>query len=182
MPLVSKTLSQLLTPIPINPGSAGWDAALTKFLQEANTYAFERLVTRVETLAPASSAAGSVVVSCPAGMICVVTKIMFYLRGGTLASPQNYDIFRGTNSADNSWAGNGSGGSVVDFSNLAIHRPLMVWPRPGSTLFADNAPEAIPLLDGDDLTLQTLNIQKTAGNSLTLGIHVYGFAYPKNDP
>ncbi len=173
-------LSQVVTPASVNSGTIGWDAAISQFIRDRSGRMAFQLLSRVENAAVSGSASNILV--CPAGYQCLPILCVARLQGGTVGSPQQYEMYRGDSlTASNSWAANSAGGSYVSFAKLTLTNPLLIWSRPDSTLFADLAPEAVPMLDGDDPTLNTLKIRRQAGNTLTLGLSIYGMAWPKSD-
>lgn len=180
MALKNLSLSEILTPTPLNPGTAGWDAGVSQFMKDRSSRTAFQTLTILETIQPTNGAGGQVVMTCPPGFICIPIGCMVFLRGGTIGSPQHYELFRVSNSAANSWAGN-NGASYISFANLTVTNPILMWARPGTSLFTDAIPEGIPLLDGDDPLYNTLMMRRQAGNVLTLGLRFFGLAYAKAD-
>lgn len=183
MALQNLNLATITSPIIPNPGIAGWDAGLSQFMKERSGRMQFGLVTRLDPFTPDNDSDGTVAITCPPGFQCIPMLVLAFLRGGTVASPQYYEFFRVSKTAANMWAGLNAGGGAnyISFAKLTLTEPLVIWARPDSSLFTDLAPEGIPMLDGDDNLLNTLNIRRQAGNSLSIGLHFYGCAWPKSD-
>jgi len=168
----------------INPGQGGWDAPISQFIKEQKGRHRMALLSRMESIVPANSAAGTSILVCPAGYSCMPLLTLLWLRGGTAASPQHYEWFVGGSgsgkSASTVWAGS-AGASYVNVAGLVAGRPMVIWSRPDANLFTDLTPKMVPVLDGDDVNLNSLQVRRQAGNSLTLGFWTYGMVWPKSD-
>jgi len=186
MPLFNVLLSDILNgpASQINPGQGGWDATISQFIKDQKGRERLGLLARMESIVPSNSSAGTSILVCPPGYSCMPLLTLLWLRGGTPASPQHYEWFVGGSGSGKSaatvWAGS-SGASYVNVFGLAAGRPMPIWARPDASMFTDLAPKMVPVLDGDDVNLNSLQIRRQAGNSLTLGLWTYGMVWAKSD-